>query len=75
MLVQFGAVIGKIGPMEISGAWWYGNPLELALLLKSKAEFPIAIKLADFFASKFEQQWRQMKPSGNKIKTKIILIL
>ena len=67
MLVQFGAVIGKTGAMEISGSWWYGNSLELALLLKTETKFPIAIKLADFFTSKFEQQWIQMKPSGNKI--------
>ena len=66
MLVQLGAAIDQRGSLEIS-AWasWYGNPLELAQLLQSEGEkFPMAGKMVDFFESQFEQDWKQMEPSG-----------
>jgi hypothetical protein len=60
-LIHYGADINQSGWAKIDEDWWFGTPLELALLMESKGEDVEEMK--NLLTSANESKWNQLEPT------------
>jgi hypothetical protein len=60
-LIDYGAGINQSGWLKIDEDWWFGTPLELALLMESKGEDVEEMK--NLLTSANESKWNQLEPT------------
>jgi hypothetical protein len=60
-LIDYGADINQSGWLKIDEDWWFGTPLELALMMESKGEDVEEMK--NLLSSANESKWNQLEPT------------
>jgi hypothetical protein len=61
-LIHYGADINQSGWLKIDEDWWFGTPLELALLMESKGED--VEEIMNLLSSANRSKWNQTEPTG-----------